>query len=166
MKLVVDSCCLISWNRSAFFEKVIDSGLFQLQIGYFVLDELRKETWLISLINNGQINVIDLSISLEEVETFSKVKKLGSGESEAILIAKTALINFCSDDNRARKIATAIVGKNKVIGTLGIMKSLNEQGFINKTDLYLYYQNMKTTGSFLPDYSEINFNAFLLSNSL
>jgi predicted nucleic acid-binding protein len=57
----------------------------------------------------------ELSIDdLQDVEIMEKRKKLGIGELSSIAFARKINQSFMSDDQGARKLATEIIGKNRV----------------------------------------------------
>jgi hypothetical protein len=70
---------------------------------------------LLREITKGRFQSHNLSIDdLQEISDLNKIRKLGHGELSAIAFAKKTNQAFMTDDQKARKLAVLILGKDKV----------------------------------------------------
>jgi predicted nucleic acid-binding protein len=77
--------------------------------------------------------------------------ELGEGETECIALALTHSYVFCCDDAKARSVATDLIGIDRVVGSLRLLKWTVESGLTSSEEAFSFYQSMKAAGGFLPD---------------
>jgi predicted nucleic acid-binding protein len=90
---------------------------------------------------------VDANLFLDLIATH----ELGDGETEclAICIARPDAV-FCCDDRKARQVAEALLGADRVIGSLRLLKWAVEAALISSGDAFVLYTAMKAAGGFLP----------------
>ncbi|RYH16397.1 MAG: hypothetical protein EON54_28300 [Alcaligenaceae bacterium] len=109
---------------------------------------------LLRLQQEGRIRFIDPEdISSEAFLTLLDQHGLGEGETECLALLQTNDYVFCCDDDKARKAGIALVGADRVIGSLRLLKWAVADGSCNSDEAFSFYQNMKAAGGFLPELS-------------
>jgi predicted nucleic acid-binding protein len=87
------------------------------------------------------------SVFLDLLERFG----LGDGETECLAFSVGTDFGVCSDDRKARQISESIIGKEKVTGSLGLLREAVHLGLVTADEAFQTYIKMKTAGGFLPD---------------
>lgn len=106
---------------------------------------------LIELIEEGLIERTDVEIAAEDLLAFMSRHDLGAGESEAILVCISSNKHLWSDDGKARRLGTEMLGAARVVGTIGVLKELTRLGDIGIDDAYAVYSQMRDEGAFFPN---------------
>jgi predicted nucleic acid-binding protein len=57
----------------------------------------------------------------------------------------------CTDDKKARTVAKSIVGADRVIGSIGLLKQAVTCGLLSPDEAYMAYKKMVAAGGFLPE---------------
>lgn len=102
------------------------------------------------LINLIEENTLPLENFLELMET----SPLGDGEIECIALANLLNMGVCSDDRKARLLASAHRGEQNVIGSIRLLRWCVEAEIITCTNAFEIFQNMLESGGFLPQTSQ------------
>lgn len=77
---------------------------------------------------------------------------LGAGETECITIAALAdEYSICCDDKKARATADDVIGADRVIGTLRLLRWCVEDALIDCGQAFGTFNVMKDKGGFLPE---------------
>ena len=148
---VVDSCSIWNIMSSILLLTASMQAKCFLSITKFVeyeclykprKDILKTEEDLKSKLNDllikKEISCYSLSISdLQEVELLNSRKKLGLGELSSIAFAKSTNQCFLTDDQKARKLAKEVLGKNMVQTTPHLLGWLLANYFLSENDLDL-----------------------------
>lgn len=87
------------------------------------------------------------TVFLELLERFG----LGDGETECLAFSVGADFGVCSDDRKARQICQSVIGKEKVMGSLGLLREAVHLGLVTADEAFQAYIKMKAAGGFLPD---------------
>lgn len=146
---IVDSCALWNILSSLVFTSVLDEQKFDFSCTAFVYYEcLQKPRTAISesddliktrfkkLVDSGKIISHPLTIEdLQDTLILANRKSLGRGELSSVAFAKKIGLCFLTDDQGARKIATKILGANKVQTTPHLLGWLFFNGFLTDGDL-------------------------------
>jgi len=78
--------------------------------------------------------------------------RLGDGETECLAVCMSRPGSLlCCDDRRARQVAEQLLGGDRVIGSLRLLKWTVSVGLATRADALALYQTMKDRGGFLPD---------------
>ncbi len=80
--------------------------------------------------------------------------KLGRGETECLAVAKIRGLIVCSDDLKARKVASQELGPNAITGSLGLAQTIVRSGNLTEDAAYKAYYRMRAQGAFLPDIAD------------
>jgi len=94
-----------------------------------------------------QDNEIDADAYLELLA----LHDLGQGETECLIVCAAGGHSICCDDRKARAVATAMLGQDRVLGSLRLLKLAVEHGQATPANAFQMYQAMVTAGGFLPD---------------
>lgn len=89
---------------------------------------------------------IDADMFLDLVDQI----QLGNGETESIAAAMGNDAVVCTDDRKARLAAAGILGAERVIGSLRLLKWAVENELMACTEAFNAFQEMKNAGGFLP----------------
>lgn len=76
--------------------------------------------------------------------------ELGNGETECIALCKVSGYSICCDDRKARGLAQSILGTNRVIGTIRVLRWCVEERLIDCQQAFGLFRKMKAAGGFLP----------------
>ena len=90
---------------------------------------------------------LDAVAFLELVDKYG----LGEGETECLAhaLASSDLI-VCTDDRKARGIVTALIGRPRLTGTIGLLLRCFRSGAIEGEELLRSHKMMVEAGAFLP----------------
>lgn len=106
------------------------------------------------LVESGLVIAGDEIVTLDALNELMLASELGAGECETILYAQlTGRIVSC-DDKRARNLVVELLGENRLVGTLKLMKMCVGDGAIGSAEAHNAYTEMKNQGAFLPDVPE------------
>lgn len=139
-------CNVIRWER-------------EWRIGPIVVRECNANITLHLLEKADYWEAIDDSaIDAAEFIRLINVYNLGEGEAECIAycLNYTEVYFYC-DDRRARRVALEILGRERVSGTLGLLRLVVAGNRMNAGEAYRSYVLMKEAGGFLPNISESYF---------
>lgn len=75
---------------------------------------------------------------------------LGDGETECIAICQINGHGVCCDDRKARDLARIVLGPERVIGTIRLLRWCVEDGLIDCQRAFAYFRTMRAAGGFLP----------------
>lgn len=155
--LIIDASAIINLIRSQMARSCLHGIEPQPSITPAICSECRgrSETAaaLKQLIDEECLQELRESITADDLLGFMEQYDLGAGESEGILMCLILNKHLWCDDRRARKIATDLLTKPAVIGTLGILRDLVSVGVISTEVAFEGYQVMRDTGGVLPDIS-------------
>jgi predicted nucleic acid-binding protein len=76
---------------------------------------------------------------------------LGEGETECIAVCLSGPFVLCCDDSRARAVAAARLGSERVIGSLRLLCWCVDEGILSSEAAFGFYRRMKAAGGFLPE---------------
>jgi len=76
--------------------------------------------------------------------------QLGEGETEAISVCEVLGYDLCCDDRAARRLAKAILGEERVIGSIRVLRWCVEEAFLDCTVAFSLFEGIRMAGGFLP----------------
>lgn len=157
MKIVLDACSVINIGNSRAVTAVLALS-HEYFIGPAVLGESEPlEAELQQACANGRIAMLDdADVDLSEYLRIAEAG-LGDGETECIALASIRGWHVCSDDGRARKIASDHLGGDRVLGTIRLLMHCVASGVLSSAQAFAAYENMLQAGAFLP---KLTINAF------
>ncbi|TIO34973.1 hypothetical protein [Mesorhizobium sp.] len=103
-----------------------------------------------ALQSDSQCGLCQSEVDPAELQEFIRAENIGQGEAHSILACRDRDISFVCDDRRARAVAERIIGKEKVIGSIGILCSLLATGILDIEETLLCLDKMIEAGGFLP----------------
>jgi len=107
---------------------------------------------LIALRGEGCISFIDDDVvDADQYLALLQQYRLGAGETECMALAATADYNICCDDRRAREATADLIGEQKVVGSLRLLRWCVESLVIDCGAAFTAFQTMRQRGGFLPE---------------
>lgn len=151
MQLCADSCCIINLLNGKALE-VLVSPDHPIRFQGLVEEELeRHREELEPLLRTGAIVLISGDeIFASEVGAIAEKHNIGAGEAECIVIGNKFGMSVATDDGKARTAVLSELGKDRVTGSLGLLRNAVLNGKIDASAAYAIYERMKATGAFLP----------------
>ena len=108
---------------------------------------------LVTLRDQGCVTFInDDAVDADQYLSFLEAHGLGAGETECMAVASTSEeFSVCCDDRKARETAAGLIGQERVIGTLRLLRWCVEALVIDCGQAFQAFLKMKEKGGFLPD---------------
>jgi predicted nucleic acid-binding protein len=153
MKLVcTDACCAINLIKGEAIELMADLRSIKLCMQGLVEDEIGESfASIASLAARGKFSLVSGDkILASEVGSVANRYNIGLGESECIVIGRNLNCNIASDDRKARSAAHSELGKDRVTGSVGLLKTAIVDGLVTQKQAFEIYQKMVDGGGFLP----------------
>lgn len=154
MKYAIDSSSIINLYNAGALELVGRIRRCQLFLPPLVVGECQpscaaailelKEARSLSFIDDSEVDASLFLALLEE-------HRLGDGETECITVALSGDYMVCCDDRKARETAQQLVGSDRVIGTLRLLRWSVEEQLTDCASAFALFREMKRHGGFLPD---------------
>lgn len=119
-------------------------------------DRLRRERET-GFFGNCSLNIADL----QEVDILESRMRLGKGELSSIAFAKKARLTFMTDDQKARKLGSVVIGNNYVQTTPHLFGWLFFGGHLSDVDKNDVIQEHENYGGPLRRYFEEMYNEAL-----
>lgn len=158
MKLVVDACALINLSNGGAFAAVLSLSGFEWSVGPIVVNECGGLRALQDAMNSGAIHLLDDTLlGMNAFMLLRRKYRLGPGETECIAFAATLGLGVCTDDGRARAVATTELGADSVTGTIGLLKRCVAVNIMKSHAAVAAYRRMVLAGAFLPTMHEKDF---------
>jgi predicted nucleic acid-binding protein len=156
----VDASSVINLNNAGAFELACRLTRCKLWLSPIVVGEcdprsasivaVLREAGIISFVNTSEVPgglYLDL---------LSK-HRLGEGETECIAVCAALGYALCSDDRRAREVGGYMLGAERVIGSLRILRWCVEERLVACNIAYDRFLEMVKLGGFLPPTPEAFF---------
>jgi len=154
LKLIFDASSLINLINGEGFDVVLTIQDHQFYLGPLVYSECGPdcEAKIKGAFDNNKLTLLNdnettSSVFLDLLQRF----RLGEGETECLAFSVGTDFGICSDDRRARQISESIIGKEKVTGSLGLLREAVQVGIVTAEEAFQTYIRMKAAGGFLPD---------------
>jgi predicted nucleic acid-binding protein len=150
VKFAVDACSVINVGNSGVVAAVLALP-HEYFVGPAVLGESEPlDPELQQACNDRRIIVLDDGdVDLGEYLRVAEAG-LGDGETECIALAATNGWHVCTDDGKARSVAAARLGTDRVIGTIRLLMQAVRAGYLASADAFAAYIRMMEAGAFLP----------------
>jgi predicted nucleic acid-binding protein len=150
--IILDTCSILNMVNGNILSTIC-SLPYSFLIGPIVLDECTKQSCpeLVNEIEGSRITLLNgSSLPVSTFTTLSSQYGLGDGETECIGYAKTFTYHMCTDDQTARSASERELSKQRVFGSLRLIKDTAQRGIIDCNDAFGVYSKMKAMGGFLP----------------
>jgi predicted nucleic acid-binding protein len=155
-RIVVDTCSLLNWVNGGAFDAIVSLPLTMYVVGSLVEAESTTIAQLLAQhVASGTLvrlrnEDLDAAVFLDLIDTYG----LGEGETECLAhaLASDDLI-VCSDDRKARAVVAALLGPQRLTGTIGLLLRCFRNGIISADELRRAHQMMTDAGAFLPPLS-------------
>jgi predicted nucleic acid-binding protein len=147
-----DTCCLINLINGRVLMLAATALGREIAAQGLVIDELQSLAQQIQqLVRSGNLRLIaGDQIFASEVDAVISGYNLGLGEAECIAIARKLGCSVATDDGKARRAAIAEVGKERVTGSLGLLRDLVRRQALDAVSAFRSYEAMLKAGAFLP----------------
>jgi predicted nucleic acid-binding protein len=158
VRIAVDACSVINIGNSG-----VVAAVLALPHEYFIGPAVFGESEPLDAIlqkacDDGRIIVLgDADIDLVEYSRIAEAG-LGDGETECITLAATNGWLVCSDDGRARKIASERLGAERVIGSIRLLMQCVAAGHLARAEAFAAYTRMMEAGAFMPKLTQQSFD--------
>ncbi|UXU92094.1 hypothetical protein [Burkholderia sp. S-53] len=155
-RIVVDTCSLLNWVNGAAFDAIVSLPLTLYVVGPLVEMESTTIAQFISQhFASGTLlrlrnEDLDAAVFLDLIDTYG----LGEGETECLAhaLASNDLV-VCSDDRKARGVVAALLGRQRLTGTIGLLLRCFRSGISSTDEIASSHQMMVDAGAFLPPLS-------------
>lgn len=154
MRLLIDACAAINLHNCGQLAVVCELPNVEIAMSPIVVSECGLDCAgeIIALHAAGRIHYVpDQEISPDRFLELVTDHDIGDGELESIAVCETTNRAFCTDDAAARRLATNLLGGQKVMGSLRLLKLAVEASLLKCTDAFAGYKQMRDSGGFLPD---------------
>jgi predicted nucleic acid-binding protein len=106
---------------------------------------------ILRLEQQGKFKFVDPDdISAEVFLQLLEAHDLGEGETECLALCLAHPYVLCCDDQKARTIGMKLLGQERVIGSLRLMRWCVIDGLASADAAFELYEKMKRAGGFLP----------------
>lgn len=153
MTYVLDACCAINLYEGRVLEQVVRAATLRFVVGPVSLDETGPLDVLQGLIEQGSLGALDdTNIPLARFEEMRRYR-LGPGETESLMFAQDLGHGVATDDGKARDVVARVLGRSRLIGTIGILRAVVTERLLSRDDAVAAYSAMLDAGGFLPKLS-------------
>lgn len=152
-RIVVDTCSLLNWVNGGAFDAIVSLPVTLYVVGPLVeLESTTIAQILAQHFSSGKLvrlrnEDLDAAAFLDLVDKYG----LGEGETECLahaLVSSDLIV--CTDDRKARGIVTALLGRPRLTGTIGLLLRCFRNGGIKAEELRRSHEMMVEAGAFLP----------------
>lgn len=157
MDLITDASSIINLVNAGALEAVASISGRTICVCPLVASECEPTcaAELLRLQQHGLIRFIDLEeISAEIFLNLLDFFDLGEGETECLSLLQNNDFVFCCDDSKARSAGVVLVGTDRVVGSLRLLKWAVADGIFDAATAFEYYERMKAFGGFLPEVTQ------------
>ena len=154
MNVVMDACSIINLHNGGVLRCICRIPDIHIQVGPIAGGECSEGCALAiaSLHSDGDLEYLEGNdLEIDEFLAFVDGNKLGDGESECILLASLdEESSICCDDRRGRNKGIELIGEERVLGSLRLLKFAVHHNILNSTEAFEAYELMRDAGGFLP----------------
>jgi predicted nucleic acid-binding protein len=152
--IVCDTCSLVNLLNGKKLAFVLNIPGTIFLIGPLVYREVCKVEGQKKIIDDllacGKLKMWVEEINIELLSKLYSLYSLGDGETECIAICIENNVEMCSDDRKARMAGENELMKEKVMGSLRLLKMAVGADLIKCSDAKIAYHEMRAKGGFLP----------------
>jgi predicted nucleic acid-binding protein len=158
--LLIDACAAINLHNCGQLPLICSVPGIEIEFSPIVVSEcgLGCAAEIMSLEAAGLIRFVpDAEISTDRFLELLADQDIGDGELESIAVCELMGHSFCTDDAAARRLAIRLLGVERVMGSLRLLKKAVEASAIQCTDAFAGYIGMREAGGFLPELASTYF---------
>lgn len=151
--IIADTCALINLHNCGMLELALAGAQGLVRVGPSVIGECDPALVgsLIACRRNGLLDLLDdSSISSVRFMDIQSNFAIGDGETECIAMAEFHNAQICCDDKKARRVATQLLGPQRVMGSLRLLQMAVSSDLCEPQAAFDGYLQMKVCGGFLP----------------
>lgn len=150
----MDACSIINLHNGGVLRCICSIPDVHIQVGPIVGGECSEDCALAiaSLHSDGGLEYLeDNDLEIDQFLDFVDQNRLGDGESECILLAcLNEESSICCDDRRGRTKAIELIGEERVLGSLRLLKIAVQHNLFDSSEAFEAYELMREAGGFLP----------------
>lgn len=153
MPILIDACAAINLHNCGYLSIVCNLLDIDIELTPIVVSEcgLGCAAELMALEASGTIKFLgDAEISTDRFLELVANYDIGDGELESIAVCEATGRLFCSDDGAARRLAGDLLGAERVMGSLRLLKMAVQAAAVQCTAAFAGYLQMRVSGGFLP----------------
>ena len=153
MNVVVDACSVINLTNVGALQHALSLTACRLAVGPLVIAECHGEAaaHVAAAEADGLLDYVnDDDIPAERYLELLDEHELGEGETECIAVAELEGFTVCCDDRRARRVAQGLLGQDRVIGSLRLLKWCVEEEILTCEEADDLSAQMRAAGGLLP----------------
>lgn len=150
MKYVIDACSLINLHNGEALALVLGLKRSSLQVGPIAMGETGHEIEATLRASDAATFLGGSTLPAAVYLTLLGTYGLGEGETEAIAFAQYHGFALCSDDRKAREVGKKLLGEERVIGSLRLMRWCVEEDLCKCMRAYDTSVAMREHGGFVP----------------
>lgn len=152
---LADASSLINLGKSGFFQEVIEMPTRKFLVGPLVLEEVYAGEAGVDLVEDATRKgiVLQLDDSLIDADRYIELLGtygLGEGETECIAYSEKLGYSILTDDRKARLVICDLLGRDRLAGSLALLREAVSQKTMSGSDAYNGYIAMRRAGAFLP----------------
>jgi predicted nucleic acid-binding protein len=154
VNLILDACSIINLTNGNVFTLILNLSTYFFFVGPQTIGECNEtiRQTILECASAGKITILqDENISSALFLELIDLHRLGDGETECLTFGKLFGYGICSDDRKARRVASDLIGADGVTGSLGLLKLAVDQELITAQRAFEAFQQMKLLGAFFPD---------------
>lgn len=155
MNVIMDACSVINLHNGGVLALACSLDIGEFRIGPIAGGECSADCakTLAALHDDGLIHYLaDSPLDGDDFLAFVDDHRLGDGEAECIMLAALDEDSVvCCDDMRGRKKVVALLGEERLTGSIGLLTRLVANGHMDSDAAYTAYLTMREHGGFLPD---------------
>jgi predicted nucleic acid-binding protein len=164
-RFVLDAMVWLNFARAESVEMLARGLSGRLVVG-LIVKEREVKTWprhtaragqpfsFDDLVAQGWVECVEMTAEelgrFAEVKEQSNVQRLGAGETEAFILARSRGWILCTDDGAARKAFGATPGAPPLSGTIALLRTLVAEGAVSREAASALHRLMRERGGRLP----------------
>jgi predicted nucleic acid-binding protein len=156
---ILDASTLLNLANGEVLSKVLRLPGTSFQVSGVVRDESRTVAQAIDVaVAAGHLALVD--DKLISISRFLRAKaewQLDDGETECILAAAEVGSSVACDDKAARKVILKVLGRDRLTGSIGLLREAVKAGLLTQAGAFAAYRLMRERGGFLPAIDEVEF---------
>ncbi|WP_257555734.1 hypothetical protein [Sphingobium sp. CFD-2] len=154
MMVLMDACSIINLSNAHSLERVVLLPDYRLAVSPTVVGECNTgaATEIVDLHAAGLLDFVDIdAVPTDRYFDLLSELALGEGETECIAIAEMRDCLLCCDDRKARRCASDIIGEERLMGSLRLLRFSVHQHLMSGDEAMEFYHTMIDCGGFLPN---------------
>jgi predicted nucleic acid-binding protein len=149
---ILDASSVINLINGGVLAAILDLPNHKFAIGPQVMLECAGDQDFIRMhMGNTLSEMSDEQIPASLFFALLEEHGLGLGETECLVLAIEHNGSVCTDDRKARKMCAAALGRERVLGTVRLLRESVAADILSADDAIVAYETMRSNGAFLPE---------------